>query len=555
MSEFNIEEHILDHLYKIIDNLNHYNGKPIHFNTSADIAYFIRAGFVTQDTVNEVMVNIINNVSEKVIYASEKNTVYIDKKGNKKQKNRIRKIEFNSILLAYHDKHFDASKSVNPHFHILCNKKTRMGINFIYLKQALAEEASKYNVKFNFMEKRQKTGLSSVKLRNLKSMNWIFQKGDLNEIHNFITNKENALNRNIDSLVTHYEHTENLSFLLKTLLIINQRLDELNLDYMYSDINLKENIFFFLTSAHIERIKLLKEGSVIKINLDNVFDRELLKFSYEFETEVMDILVNKFDIKSIKKEQLEIEKNFMDNDVIEKDFIGFRDLVIMDIRNAMVRAKSEEEFKSIMYEMKYEKIALKTSKNKTGKRNKIGFNIITEKKMKMSIPFHQLQLSWSKIVMIFSHNRNKKKQKKKLMSNLGKYEKARKKNETELIKFEYKVPKLLRLNYKKDSNDIKIEKFGNYHIERSELYRITTLRNNNNTIVVTNNNSIALKKSSGDKTIVQDIMSLVKLMEWDMDYIVVSGDDKLVEKIKLITLVGISEDENERGMIERIRKI
>ena len=538
---FDIEEHVKDHFYGMINNLDH--KVSLHFNTSADIAYFILAGFVTQNAVNEIMNKIINNISEKVIYAYEKNGIDINKGGQEKQKFRTRKIVFDNILLAYHDKHFDASKSVSPHIHVLGHKTSRLGINFMYLKQAIEEEADKYNVKFNFMEQRKETGLGSYKLKNLKSMNWLFQKGNLSEIHNFITNNESAFNRNMDSLLTHYRHTYNLSFFLKTLLIVNQRLDELNLDYMYCNTNLKENIFFFLLPSDIERVELLKEGNTIKINIDNVFDREILKYAYGFETEVMGIVADKFNIRTIHKEQLDIEEKIISNDVVKNDFIGFRDLVIMDIRNAISIAKNEKELKSIIVDMKYEKIFIRTSKLETGKRKKIGFNIVTEKKTKMFIPFSQLRISWLKIVMLFSHNKKKNKKNTKLKSNLDKYEKKNKKIDMELIKFKYKVPKLLELYCPDYSDHIKIEKFSDYDIQRSEMYEITTMKNQHSTIVVTNNR-IILKKTSGGKRIIQDIKDIAKLIGWEMNDITVMGNDEFVEKIKFINLAEIKKVED-----------
>ncbi len=547
---FDILKHVLDHLYKIINNLNYRGGKLVHFNTSAEISYFILAGFVTQSEINKIMVKIMNEIVNKEIYVFEKNGIYINKYGIEKQKYRTRKIGFKDLMLVYHNKHFDASKRVNPHFHVLGDKTSRMGKNFMYLRQALEQEASKYNIKFNFMEEGKDTGLSSVKLKNLKSMNWLFHEGDLSKIHHFITKMKNAFNRNMDSLVTHYEHTCNLSFFLKTLLIINQRLDELNLDYTYCDINLKENIFFFLLPSDIERIELLKEGCTIKINIDNVFDRELLKFAYGFETEVMDIIVNKFDIKTIEKEQLDTEEKIISNDVVKKEFIGFRDLVVMDIRNAIAIAKNEEELKSILDDMKYEKIAIKTSKTKAGKRKKIGLNIVTEKKTKMFIPFFQLRLSWSKMVMIFSHNTKKKKKKKKPKTNLDKYEKKSKKIDLELIKFEYSVPKLLKLYCKKDSNNIKIETFDDYQLDRSDLYNITTLTNSHNTIVVTENR-ITLKKSSDDEKIIQDMLMLAEIKGWDLSHLELSGEDGFVEKTKLQILQKSNKSTDAAKVLEK----
>ncbi len=337
----------------------------------------------------------------------------------------------------------------------------------------------------------------------------------------------------MDSLINHYQHTNNLSFFIKTLLIINQRLNELNLDYIYNNINLKETLFFFLSPSHLNRIEVLKQGSTIAINIDNVFDRELLKFAYGFKTEVMDIIVNRFDIPSIKKEQLLIEEKITANSVEKKNSVKFRDLIVMDIRNAISVAKSYEDFRSLLIEMNYKQIAMHTSKTKTITRRKIGINIITQKNSRIYIPFDQLRLSWSKMKTIFSYNKRKNRQYKKLVTNLNIYKKNRNEINVELIKIEYQVPRLLELYCEVAlNNDIRIEQFEDYKLERSDMYNIISFINDENSIVVTENR-ITLKKSSNYEKAVQDILKVVDMKGMNLKNIVFSGQKGLIEKMKI----------------------
>lgn len=539
---FDIKNHIIDHAFYVVNNLKH-DVDLIHFNTSADLAYFIVNGYVTQDKIDHVMRTVLDNLLKKVVSVREKNGTYLNKKGLKQQKYRIREILFSHLLSVYHNRHFDASKSVNPHFHFLFHSKLRMGKNFMYLRQALEEEANRYGIKFNFMEDKQETGLSLLKLKYLKRMSWLFHQGDEKKINDFIHSDADGLKRNLDSLMTHYEHTNNLSFFMKTLLIVNQRLDELNLDYIYRNVNLREKILFFLSPCQLEKLENLKQDRTISINTDNVFDREILKYAYGFQTEVMDIIVDKFDIQDIEKDQLIIEETIITNSIEKKNNIGFRDLVIMDIRNALSVAKNYREFRSLLTDMEYKKIVFKTSQIKLEKRENIGLNIRTKKNTNIFIPFHQLRVSWKKMKMIFHHNTNKNKKGKKLVTNLDRYEKTSNKINTELVKFEYKVPKLLELVYKEKINDIKIENFDNYHVERSDMYNITTLMNNDNSIVVTESR-IILKKSSDDNKSINDILKIVELKGWDMNHIILAGKNSLVEKTNLQIVQQMKKSEN-----------
>jgi len=167
---FDIYGHILDHINYSIDNLAKKDKKLVHFNTSIDLSYFIFNGYDTQKSIDVIMKTILIEVSKKTLSVNEKNGIYINKLGIKKQKFRIRKITFDNILMAYHSRHYDFSKSVHPHFHFLLNEDSRVGKHFIYLKKALEEQAKIYNIKFNFMEEKQITGLTQSQQKALESM-------------------------------------------------------------------------------------------------------------------------------------------------------------------------------------------------------------------------------------------------------------------------------------------------------------------------------------------------------------------------------------------------
>jgi len=307
---FDIKVHILDHAHTIIDNLKSYknNNGLIHFNSSVDSAYFINQGYDTQEKIDNIMTTILKNITKIKLSVEEKNGNYINKQGVKRQKYRIREIKFDKLLSVYHNRHFDASKSVNPHFHFLFNKKDRVGKGYIYLREALQIEANKFGIKFNFMEDKQENGLNQQEAKMIKRLSWHLHQGDRDKLEKYFKNS-NLIQKHIETLIKHYQYTHNLSFFIKTISILQQRLQELDIDYFYKDTNVKENLFFFLTSSQKEKIIKLQNNQNIKLDLSKVLDREILKYTYGFSSEVMNILVDKFKLPTINKENIEVIDN------------------------------------------------------------------------------------------------------------------------------------------------------------------------------------------------------------------------------------------------------
>jgi len=185
---YNIISHILDHANFVINELDNKKQKLTHFNSSVCPTYFICNGIATQNEIDKIMIDILKNIEQKKIIVREKNGTYTKKNGKIVQRYRTRKIMFKNILSAYHSRHFDSSKSVNPHFHFLFSKKARMGKDFMYLKEALREEANKYKIKFNFMEEKQNTGLSKKQLSRIESLSWILNQGNTTKVKQYLLN-------------------------------------------------------------------------------------------------------------------------------------------------------------------------------------------------------------------------------------------------------------------------------------------------------------------------------------------------------------------------------
>ncbi len=556
---FNIEDHVLDHSKYTINYLQNLLNKLLHFNTSVDTAILINAGYSTQDKIDDPMENILNNIHKKVIRVREKNGVYINKKGKKTQKYRTRTITFDiNVLMAYHNKHFDASKSVNPHFHFLFDGNARMGKYFTYLKSALREEAEAYNIRFNFMEEQQITGLNKGQLQAVKRLSWLMNKGEMDKIEQYFSTP-NKLKEHLNWLVIHYHNTQNLSFFIKTVSIVNKRLKELDVSFDYEGLELKDNIFFYLSDEQKEKLDLLKEGRSIDIDLNNVLDREILKVSYGFNSDVMDILCDKFDIKNISKKLLNVIDSHA-NKINSKKKNNFRDIVINDIKNAINMAKNERELKQILVDSKsYKKISTKTKKFRDAKRKKVGFNLTTGRNGKIFVSFSELNMTWSNITATLMKNQKTNEKSEKLVSGIIDYTPLVDNVNDTFEKYEYRVKILLVFFVKEKINsasDIqKIEALAKKYdsVDRSEMYDITTFKNFDETIA-SYKNKIVLKTCKSVVESVSSMLDIAELRGWKLDLLTISGDDAFTKEAKLQIAERLNLPSDKRGKTRGVSK-
>jgi hypothetical protein len=545
--------HILDHAHFVSGDIPEMNMKLIHFNTSICASYFIRNGVTAQKEIDTIMVKILNVIVEKELTVKEKNGTYTKKNGKKVQKYRTRIIKFDKMLTAYHNRHFNSSKSVMPHFHFLFNGATRAGKDFMYLKQALEEEAKKYQIKFNFMEEKQVTSLSKKQLSRIENMSWLLNQGNISKMKNYLLDSS-KLKDTLNILKIHYENTQNISYFIKILSILNQRLQELNIDFNYDNTNLKESIFFFLNNRQKAMINDLKNHKFVELDLNNVLDRELLKHSHGFSSDVIDIIRKKFVIKKIPKEQLLWENTTRKVNTLSQSKVKFRDLIISDIKNTLIYAKNEKDWKEILLKIGYTKVSIKSKKMSNGKRHKIGLNMTTKKGTKLFISFNNMELEYSDIIYIMMLNHKKNKLNDCHESNLDRYEVKTIPGGALLSKYEYKIKILLQIYPTTKNKKVIKEKAKylakKYNLDKSDMYDITTFKNNT-TIIVDDINKITLKKTlvKDIKSSISDMLDIAEMKGWDINALIIMGDKNFKEEAQL-QINNRSENLNERIIFE-----
>jgi len=541
MKKFDIHTHVLDHAHSTVGVIENHdkNCKLEHFNTSIDTAYFIARNYTTQEQIDAVMTKIMNNISKRAIEVNEKNGIYVDKKGNLNQKYRTRIIKFDDLLIVYHNQHYDASKSVNPHFHFLIPPKARVGIGYMYLMKALTEQAIQYGLKFNFMEPSQETNPTKTQLEEIEELSWHLQQGRGETIKKYFDDRK-GLVRTLDMLVDHYRQTLNISFYIKIFKVLNQRLNEFNLDFEYQGVNLKNEIPFFLYESEKTIIEQLKDRKDIKLDLKYVLDREILKYTYGFQSEAMELLCEHFKIQKISIAQLEIENPNLLIEEKEKKINHFRTLVIKDIRTAIDSAYCEKHLKELLLGTgSYIKMTTKTQKGSDGKRKKIGFEVTTQKNMKLYIPFHELGMDFKQITTTLMFNARNKRRSTRIKSELESYERKKKIEENVDVPMLYihRVQLLLSLYMEGDESTKKLSKIpeklaSKYDITRSELYDITTFKSEDVTFV-DYGDRIALKRSSnGIGSVISDMLDVVVLKGWDLETVKITGSNSFVSEAK-----------------------
>lgn len=533
--KFNNLKHVLDHAHHVINSTILIDESQKPFDTSIDTAYFIANGYDTQEKIDDVMMKIMHELAATSFTVIEKNTPYKYVNAETKDRIRSRIIKFDDILIAYHNQSFDNSKPVNPHLHILFSETSRTGIGFTYLRRALQAEANKFNIKFNFMEAKQYTGISEYHQQRIKRLSWYMHIGEIEKINSFFANEQSIITH-LNVLMKHYKNTQNISFFLKIMTLIHERLNELDLNCYYEGINLIEELFFYLCDEDVALMEDLRDDKIVNLNLKNVIDREVLKYAYGFGSVAMDVLIDYFDVSTIFKEQIGlVEYNGETPDKTKSKKNIFRSLVISDMRCAIANANSEKEIKQLLLDTgSYRKVTTKTQKTSNGKRVKIGFEVTTSKKSKMKILFQEMGLNYARVLSVLDNNK-KRKRKDKIESKITYYEKKKHKKEVRPLKrFTHKIRTILQLyptkvnvnNHSQDSNDIAVK----YDISRSELYNITTYKCGK-TIFVDYGDKITLKKASPIvHQNISDMLDIIEMKGWELTSIQGKGEEKYLKE-------------------------
>jgi len=340
----------------------------------------------------------------------------------------------------------------------------------------------------------------------------------------------------LDLLQTHYQNTQNISYFIKVLSILNQRLQELNIDFMYKNTNLKENIYFFLNDTQKNMLTSLENGRTVEINLSHVLDREILKKAHNFQSDAMEIVSKKFNLLNLSLKQLRYSKKDDNSDLNTVKITSFRKLIMQDLRAVLAYAKSEKDWKDILVKMGYIKVSINSSKT-SSKRTKTAITVTTKKQTKVQIPFNVMNLNFKKITHIMLHNKKRNSKKENYDNHFDEYKKRKKRQNEIWQKYIVQMQLLLKI-YSNSKSQTKITSEELKHLARkytintSKMYKITTYQSTDTTIV-DNDTDITLKKSEANKEkAVKDMLDIAILKGWSLDSLTIRGSPDFVYEVK-----------------------
>jgi len=523
-------KYMKDHAHCVIGNLDKNSKTCKKFTCSIDTALLITNGHDNQKKIDDLMINILHRLFEKVIEVVEKNGKYKKKSGEVRQKYRKRKIKFDKLFMVYHNVHIDGSISVKPHFHFLFPKNYRLGIRYKYLMQALEDIAYSYNVQFHFSAKKRVTNLSSKEEKVIEKMAMTLQRNTDEDVRLYLI--DDKFDRALSLLDKHFMSTNNVSYFMKQISIVHNRFKNMDISTNCNGVDLKDEIYFYLTKSQHNKIMLLKNNQVIDLDLSEILDREILTYAHGFKSNIMDILTDVFQIDDVSKEKLKYKIPTIELRSKQKVSTRnvFRETIREDIVNALSIAPSIVKFKHIIKKAGYNDIDVLKKKVNQHKKKETAFKVKTKNHMILEIGFIEMNLNWRNIQRIFMQNRRRKK-KTEIESQIKQYEKKKEEDKEELLEFKYKPKEFLAIIYKKLPFGFKPLLAG-FDIQHSEVANITTYLSDE-LIIVDYPDRVEIKKcddvGKGVDAIIRFLPDNVRFEELD---VVLKGSDKYITAAK-----------------------
>lgn len=533
--QWNLKSHITDHSALTIDNLNsdfnESDSKNIHFTLSIDLCQLlINHHCRSQEDIDNLMKAFLNDLASHSHTFEESKGKYINKNNETIQRRRVVKFDFTNALLAYHNSSSDSinskNYSVEPHIHILFDKKKRTGKGYYQLRSAIEEISNKYSLIFNFQEETASAKDNSLALKN-SNFSWFNKRASDKNFEKKVTNAAAKLNLEIEVVINNYKTTRNLQYYIKTMRDFSSRLSRQNLDFLYEGVNLKETFPLFLTDSQKETLKTLHQGSKEEIyelilNRENKIARAYVESKYGFNN----IIIDEFEKRGVNflnidldfsNKNIKIKKKGSSNNSYYKTLdYCYR----TDFMQALNFAKNEKDLQNIMIDLGYTNFKYK-QKTINNKRSRIGFTFVNQRKKLVTVNYSNLSLSINDIRSKLVEN-----SKKNIIYNIQDLESAFKNYKPKAVS---KTNILFEEIYNFDTSYdlskwyIKENSFTN----NVELFSKTTH-------IVDSGNIITVKrhepKDLKDNAVLIIDMAIAK--GWDLDEIQISGTLEFVESIK-----------------------
>lgn len=419
--QWNLKSHITDHSALTIDNLNldfnESDSKNIHFTLSIDLCQLlINHNCKSQNDVDNLMKSFLKDLSNHSHTFEESKGKYINKNNETIQRRRVIQFDFTNALLAYHNSSSDninsKNYSVEPHIHILLDKKKRTGKGYHQLRKAIEKISNKYSLIFNFQEETTSLKDNSLAIKN-SNFSWFNKRTSDINFQKKVLNNATKLNLEIDDVIKNYKNTGNLQYYIKTMKDFSSRLNRQNLNFFYNGVNLKNTFPLFLSDYQKDTLKTLHQGSkedIYNLILDreNKIARAYVESRFGFNNIIIDEFIKRgvnflninLDFSNVN---LNINKKSSSNDKYHKtlDYCYKQ-----DFEQALSFAKNEKDLQNLMINLGYTDFKYK-QKTINNKRSRIGFTFVNQRKKIVAINYSNFNLSSKDIRFKLVENLNK----------------------------------------------------------------------------------------------------------------------------------------------------
>lgn len=545
---WNLKAHILDHAHSVVKNLstnfNENNPKNQHFTLSIDISQLIiNKNCTSQKDIDKVMTDFMSDLVE---HQHE----FEESKGRSKTGKQLRRkvtFDFTDALVAYHNSGSDSINSnnyaVEPHLHILFDKKKKLGIGYYQLKEAINEASKEHGLIFNFQEEVQKYNNSLQ--QSSTNFTW-FTKRSGDKIFIEKVNNKTKLVLEIDMFTQHYKNSNNLQYYIKGMKDFQERLKLLNLDFIYNGNNLKNTFPLFLSALQKETLKVLHQGSENEIynvlnDRSNKIARAFIEYQHGFKNVIMEDLMDrgfsplKFKIDT-KKLTLNINHKKESKSPDYEKTISF--CYKSDFAQALRVAKNEKELQLIMQKLGYIDFAFK-QKSIANKRSKVGFSFLNKQNKKEIVYYASLGLNASDVrARLMENHKNDILKSNDLNSFLNNYIPLNTKSKSNIL-FE----EIYKFDTSFDLSDWYIKELDNVVTLQNATTKIVDKKN---AIAVHKYNKTDLKKNA----ILLVDMAIAK--GWNLEKLFITGREEFKLSIHNELLLRKSKDDNTEKTVESI---
>jgi len=265
---FNLRSHLEDHS-AYFKEYSVMSAQDKHFNFS-----FLDLQFLEKDSLNEL---------KKLLEKLKLPTSY-------RVANGIRKLKSGKLVQKFTTRPVNLSKDIKveaihligsdnedtmPHIHLIHNKNARFGNSYSLLKQHIATLAKKQGLIPNFDEITEYNPLSVKNLSiSVGKMTWSWKTLTA---QSFKKIDEPFLNKSIDLLKEYTLKTNNLSYYIKSMNVLQKRINKHQLNFFYEGHALKNTYPLLITKDDLDVIKLIKDKNFSKKSMASFFTNAILR--------------------------------------------------------------------------------------------------------------------------------------------------------------------------------------------------------------------------------------------------------------------------------------